>query len=106
MKKLTFLLLAGMLASLMASAAIAGTPRIDRREAHQRERIRDGRTSGRLARGERVRLNAGQRHILRMERRAGRDGVFTRRERMRIERAQDRQSRRIWRLEHNRRVHI
>jgi hypothetical protein len=28
------------------------------------------------------------------------------RERRRIERAQDRQSRRIWRLEHNRRVHI
>jgi hypothetical protein len=106
MKKLSILLLAGMLASLMASAAIAGTSRIDRREARQRERILDGRSSGRLARGERARLNAGQRHIYRMERRAGRDGEFTGRERMRIERAQDRQSRRIWRLEHNDRVHL
>jgi hypothetical protein len=106
MKKLTILLLAGILASLMASAAIAGTPRIDRREAHQRERIIEGRRSGQLARGERARLNAGQRHIQRMERRAGRDGMLTARERMRIERAQDRQSRSIWRLKHNRRVHI
>jgi len=102
MKKLTVLLLVATLASFLASAAIAGTPRIDRREAHQRERILDGRASGRLTRGERARLNARQRHIARMERRAGRDGVYSARERMRIERAQDRQSRRIWRLEHNR----
>lgn len=106
MKRFTILLLSGIFASLMASAAIAGTPRIDRRAAHQRERIIEGRRSGQLARGERGRLNAGQRHILRMERRAGRDGVFTTRERMRIERAQDRQSRRVWRLKHNQRVHI
>jgi hypothetical protein len=32
--------------------------------------------------------------------------AFNARERMRIERAQDRQSRRIWRLKHNQRVHI
>jgi hypothetical protein len=62
--------------------------------------------SGQLTRGERARLNAGQRHVYRMERRAGRDGVFTRHERMRIERAEDRQSRRIYRLKHNRRMHI
>jgi len=106
MKKLTLLLLVGTLAPLMAGAAIAGTARIDRREARQRERILDGRMNGQLTRGERARLNAGQRHVYRMERRAGRDGVYTARERRRIERAQDRQNRRIWRLEHNRRMRV
>lgn len=104
MKKIVVIMLTGVLASLIASAALAGTPRIDRREARQRERIAEGRMSGQLTRGERARLNASQRHVARMERRAGRDGVFTGRERMRIERAQDRQSRRIHRFKHNRRV--
>jgi hypothetical protein len=40
----------------------------------------------------------------RLERRAAFDGVVTRRERFRMERAQDHQSRRIARLKHNRRV--
>ena len=33
MKKISLILLAGVLASLVSSAALAGTPRIDRREA-------------------------------------------------------------------------
>jgi len=106
MKRITVVILVAVLGSLMAGAAMAGTARIDRREARQRERIVEGRMSGQLTAGERARLNAGQRHIARMERRAGRDGAFTARERMRIERAQDRQSRRIYRLKHNGRVHI
>jgi hypothetical protein len=40
----------------------------------------------------------------RLERRAAFDGVVTPRERFRMERAQDRQSHRIARLKHNRRV--
>ena len=106
MKKLVVLMLTGVLASLIASASFAGTARIDRREARQRERIAEGRMSGQLTRGERARLNAGQRHVYRMERRAGRDGFYTRHERMRIERAQDRQNRRIYRLKHNRRIRV
>jgi hypothetical protein len=50
-----------------------------------------------------MRLRAGQRHVDRLERRAEWNGVVTPRERLRMDRAQDRQSRRIWRLKHNRR---
>ena len=106
MKRITVVILVAVLGSLMAGAAMAGTPRIDCREARQRDRIVEGRMSRQLTAGERARLNAGQRHIARMERRAGRDGAFTARERVRLERAQDRQSRRIYRLKHNGRVHI
>jgi len=103
MKKISLILLAGVLASLVSSAALAGTPRIDRREAWQRARIAEGRRSGELTRRETARLNAGQRRVHRMERRAGADGFVTRGERRRIERAQDRQSRAIYRLKHNQR---
>ena len=101
MKKSRVILIASVLASLVASAAFAGTPRIDRREARQHERITEGRRSGQLTRGEARRLRVGQRHIRREERRAKRDGFMTRAERRRIERSQDRQSRRIYRLKHN-----
>jgi hypothetical protein len=40
----------------------------------------------------------------RLERRAAFDGVVTQRERFRMDRVQDRQSRRIARLKHNRRA--
>jgi len=101
MKKISVILLAGVLASLVSSAALAGTPRIDRREAHQRARIAEGRRSGELTRREMARLNAGQRQVHRMERRAEADGIVTRVERRRIERVQDRESRAIYRLKHN-----
>jgi hypothetical protein len=106
MKKLGVILLAGVLTSLLASAAVAGTPRVDRREVRQHQRIVEGRRSGRLTRGEMVRLRGGQRHVRRMERRAGADGVVTRGERRRMERAQDRQSRTIYRLKHNARQRV
>ena len=101
MKKLSVILLAGVLASLLASAAGAGTPRIDRREARQGARIAEGRRSGELTRPEVARLRAGQRQVHRMERRAEADGIVTRGERRRIEQAQDRESRAIHRLKHN-----
>jgi len=101
MKKISLILLAGVVATLVSSAALAGTPRIDRREAWQRARIAEGRRSGDLTRGEAARLHAGQRRVHRMERRAGADGLLTRGERRRIERAQDRESRAIYRLKHN-----
>ena len=101
MKKISGILLAGVLASLISSAALAGTPRIDRREACQRARIAEGRRSGELTRRETARLNVGQRRVHRMERRAEADGIVTRGERRRIERVQDRESRAIYRLKHN-----
>jgi hypothetical protein len=100
MKKISLVLLAGVLASLVSSAALA-TPRMDRREALQRARIVEGRRSGELTRRELARLDAGQRQVHRMERRAERDGIVTRGERRRIERVQDREHRAIHRLKHN-----
>src|SRR5882762_3135080 len=43
MKKLSVILLAGVLTSLLAGAAVAGTPRVDRREARLHQRIVEGR---------------------------------------------------------------
>ena len=106
MKVLRVLFAVAALAALTALTAEAQTltPRIDRREVWQHERIRQGVRSGELTRGEASRLRAGQRHVDRLERRAEFNGVVTPRERFRMDRAQDRQSRRIWRLKHNRRT--
>ncbi len=103
MKSLRVLILTLTLATAVAAVASAqtATPRIDRREARQQARIRQGVRSGELTRGEAARLRAGERHIDRMEARAKSDGVVTPRERARITRAQNRESRRIHRLKHN-----
>jgi hypothetical protein len=103
MKSLRVLLLAAtlMLAIASVSAAHTGTPRADQRQANQRARIAQGVRSGELTRGEAARLRAGQAHVRRVERRAKSDGHVTLRERARLDRAQDVQSRRIARLKHN-----
>ncbi len=103
MKPFQILLFSAVLAvaSVSLAAAHPVTPRVDRREARQHLRIREGVRSGQLTRGEAQRLRAGQRHVHRMERRMKSDGFMTLRERARLERAQDRQSRRIMRMKHN-----
>ena len=106
MKKTGTILIAGILASLIASAALAGTPRMERREARQDARIAQGCRSGQLTRPEAMRLRVRERRIERAERRAGRDGFVSRGESRHIERIQDRQSRRIHRLRHNARHRV
>ena len=103
MKSLRVLCLTLMLAAFAATMASAqtATPRIDRREARQEARIHQGVRSGQLTRGEAMRLQRGERHIDRMESRAKADGVVSLRERARIGRAQNNESRRIYRLKHN-----
>jgi hypothetical protein len=103
MKSLRVLCLTLMIAAFAATLANAqtATPRIERREARQDARIHQGVRSGELTRGEAARLRAGQRHVDRMESRAKADGVVSLRERARIGRAQDIESRRIYRLKHN-----
>ncbi len=105
MKSLRVMFLVLAAATLTASLASANpaTPRIDRREARQHARIQQGVRSGELTRGEAHRLRVGQRHVARMEGRAKSDGVVTPRERARITRAQNHQSRHIARLKHNER---
>lgn len=106
MKSLRILALAAAFAAISAVAASAGTatPRIDQREANQRHRIVQGVRSGQLTRAEARRLRAGQRHVHRMERIAKADGHVTARERARIARAQNVQSRHIRRFKHNQRT--
>lgn len=106
MKRLVTLILfaALVVVSVNVASADVSTPRVDRREARQHARIHQGVRSGQLTRGEAMRLRAGQTHVRRMERRAISDGRMGPRERARLDRAQNRQNRRIYRLKHNARV--
>lgn len=103
MKRTTITAVLALVALCAATAAFA-TPRVDQRQAAQRARIRDGVRCGQLTHAEAMRLRAGQRLVARVERRVEADGRVTWRERARLERLQDRQSRAIWRLKHNARV--
>ena len=103
MKRTTITAVLALVALCAATAAFAH-PRVDARQFAQRDRIRDGVVRGQLTPREAARLRTGQRRVARIERRAGIDGSVTLRDRMRLERMHDRQSRRIWRLRHNARV--
>jgi hypothetical protein len=59
-------------------------------------------TSGALTPWETRRLERGQRHVERLETRAQADGTVTKREKARLEHAQDVQSKRIYRQKHDR----
>jgi hypothetical protein len=98
MKK-TILLAA--LAVAMSAPALADTPRIDARQHHQRDRIENGLRNGELTLRETRRLAAGQVHLNRVERRAEADGVVNSRERARLHREANQQSRRIHRQKHD-----
>ena len=103
MKRITMCLAALALAVSLAGAASAHpcSPRVDRREFRQHERIRAGVRSGALGRREARWLYRGERRIHRMEWRAKADGRLSMRERVRLNRAQGRESRAIWRHKHN-----
>jgi hypothetical protein len=105
MKRLTMVFLAAALAVSVVGPAAAGplrTPRVDRREWRQHVRIQRGVMRGQLTRREAGQLRTGERHIRRMEWRTKADGRVTARERLRLNRVLDRQSRRIWWMRHNR----
>ncbi len=108
MKRITITSLAAAVLVAFASASLAGaatdTPRVDRREARQHARIHQGARSGALTRHEARLLHRDQRRIHRMERRVKADGVVTGRERARLNRVQDYESRKIYRLKHNSRT--
>ena len=104
MKRIHVVALVLAMTTLGASVAAAATatPRVDRREWRQHQRIQHAWRSGCLTRAERARLVAGQRRVHLMEWRAKRDGHVDRFERRRLARAQNLESRRIARLAHNR----
>ena len=86
---------------VLASTASADTPRLNQRQQNQAQRIGQGVRSGELTRPETRRLVHGQRELRQDERMAKSDGVVTARERARLEREADQQSRRIHRQKHD-----
>lgn len=88
-------------AVIATAPVLAGTPRLDHREAHQANRIHNGVANGELTRPEARRLGAGQVHLRRAEARAKSDGVVTTRERAHLQHEANQQSRRIYRQKHD-----
>ena len=89
---------------LFSTGAMAGpgdTPWVEKREHRQSVRIFNGVKNGSLNRRETGRLIRGQVRVHRNEYRFKSDGVVTPRERFRLHRQINRQSRRIRRGKHN-----
>ena len=80
------------------------TPRVDKREAIQTDRIEEGMNSGSLTPGETARLDRGQARIQADEAAVKADGKVTKSERLALNRAQNHQSHKIYRLKHNART--
>lgn len=91
---------AGAVFAQSAMAASTATPRVDRREAHQQERINQGAASGRLTPKETARLQAAQGRINAAEAKAKSDGVVTAKERAHLTHMQNKASRHIRRDKH------
>ena len=85
----------------LAQTAPPEMPRVDKREANQEARIQQGVSSGELNSKETARLERGQAHVQTLENNAKADGTVTRKERAQLHRAQDRQSKRIYRQKHD-----
>ena len=75
---------------------------VDRRQARQHARIRQGWRSGRLNRKQVARLRRNQKQIDKMDRRLRADGHYPRHERRRTGRTLDRSNKRTWRMKGNR----
>lgn len=102
LKNLTLLTTLTLLLPL-TSFAQGGLRNINAREREQQQRIRAGVRSGELTRVEAARLQTEQARIRAAEARARRsDGVFTARERARIQRELNQSSRHIYRQNHDR----
>ena len=82
--------------------AQTATPGVDQRQANQEARIQQGVQSGSLTPREANRLERGQDRVERMEDRAKADGQVTVKERERLQRADNHQSRDIRREKHDR----
>lgn len=80
------------------------TPRVDRRQANQSQRIEQGIASGQLTAREATRLQREQSRIQKTEDKAKADGVVTGKEKAVLHAEQDRASRVIRRNRHDRQV--
>jgi uncharacterized membrane protein YebE (DUF533 family) len=96
--------------SLLAGAAVAAeahgkcgthTPRVNRRQERQQQRIGQGVRSGELTGRETLRLERNAREIRQDEREAKSDGVVNARERAGLEHELNHESHLIYRAKHN-----
>ena len=87
--------------AIIALPVLAGTPRLDRREAHQQHRIAAGIESGQLNAREAARLERGEARLNRNEARAKADGVVTPAERAALHHEANNMSKRIYRQKHD-----
>ncbi len=71
------------------------------RNIHQQQRIESGLKSGELTHREAARLERGQSRVARKEARAGADGHVGAAEQARVQRSENRQSKRIYRQKHD-----
>lgn len=103
MKRITSTVIAALALLTFAGVASAHphSRRAEAREHRQHVRIADGVHRGDLTRSEVRRLRQGQVRVHHMERRMMADGRLSLRERIRLERMQERQSGRIYRMRHN-----
>ena len=103
MKPVKSVLLSLMLAAPLAAFAQSGaTPRFDQRQANQEQRIQQGVQSGSLTAKESTRLENGQEHLQKLEDKAKADGTVTQQERVRLQKAENQQSARIYEQKHDR----
>ncbi len=106
MMRMTKAVLVALLIAIAAGSVISQTqtPVISKREHRQQARIRQGVKSGELTRGEARRLEARERKIRADKKAAKADGKVTPAERRKLNREQNRASRKIYRLKHNART--
>ena len=101
MRKALGVLLAAVFILGASTLSMAGSHSINAREHHQQQRINQGIRSGELTRREARRLEAGEARIRTDERFARMDGHVTPRERARLQRELNRESRGIYRQKHD-----
>lgn len=103
MKKL-FILTCTIAFFAIKASSQTSTPGVDKREQNQQNRIGNGIKNGSLTPEEAARLEKQQGHIEHMENKAKADGNVTAAERARLQAAENRSSRNIYRKKHNART--
>ena len=93
-----------LLITVMAMALLIGTAEARRdqnREHNQQSRVKQGVQSGTVTRKEAKKLRKGQKRVDHMQVKASADGVVTPKEKLKIEKAQDKQSALIYKQKHD-----
>jgi hypothetical protein len=96
-----FLAIALFVISSTVATYAQNTPVVDNREQNQKGRIKEGVQIGELTKPEAKRLAKQQRHIKKTEAKAKADGTVTAAERAKLDRKQDKASRKIAKQKHD-----